>query len=626
MNHILHISLITLVACFNEGVFAQGQELIINGGFEKHEQIRTLDLNSPTWFGSHSEYWSDLSSGARICDCEYEFTETEKQQRVYARHCLPEIFQKSTNCSVVELGFSSHVTDDVTKTYAAGVDASYISQRLSQPLAYGEVYKLQFQVYIPEQYNQDAVQMSGHLGARFSNNLYPMEIQSQMLTGSQVNFKVSQYDQWIKLECHFKPLCNINYITLGVFHDDNWPDYYSERGVIYFIDNISVVKANESYTDSVATFNCYQEEATFASAGGNKAVTVHFDRDSDIPVDIDSAALVELIQLAQADKKTIQITGHTDNTGSDNYNLASRRVNAVSNYFQQQLVVDSIYLERHVKADSLPVASNTTSDGRKLNRRVEVVVGDDYLSQHVYREILRDCNTNPDEAMRKAFKWLYITPQQDHILILLDRRLANLRKHVRWDELDLRVRASYSNKNQPALAFMLDSLAAEDQRYRTLEYAFRRITNTIEGDLNETQFQIPDDTKGKMVSHDKRNLSIVLELLNAYEWPKISDVGLRPARAPYYAINHSQDIELIEKYLPLLQHSCETGEAEWINYANMYDRLMQLKDLPQKYGTHYLIDGKTVTYYKFDNLEEVNRNRTRIGLKELNKEIGFKIK
>lgn len=71
----------------------------------------------------------------------------------------------------------------------------------------------------------------------------------------------------------------------------------------------------------------------------------------------------------------ILVTGHTDNTGSEKYNqdLSERRAKAVKNY----LVLMGISAGRITSmgfGESMPVASNATSEGRQKNRRVEIEI------------------------------------------------------------------------------------------------------------------------------------------------------------------------------------------------------------------------------------------------------------
>jgi len=71
----------------------------------------------------------------------------------------------------------------------------------------------------------------------------------------------------------------------------------------------------------------------------------------------------------------LQIEGHTDNIGSDSYNmqLSDRRAETVRDYLVNQGVPAQNVASRGLgKSD--PVASNDTAAGRQMNRRVELVV------------------------------------------------------------------------------------------------------------------------------------------------------------------------------------------------------------------------------------------------------------
>jgi outer membrane protein OmpA-like peptidoglycan-associated protein len=72
---------------------------------------------------------------------------------------------------------------------------------------------------------------------------------------------------------------------------------------------------------------------------------------------------------------SLQIEGHTDSVGSDDYNrqLSDRRAGSVQEFLVQQgVAAGSVTAIGFGKME--PVASNETSEGRQLNRRVELVV------------------------------------------------------------------------------------------------------------------------------------------------------------------------------------------------------------------------------------------------------------
>ena len=76
----------------------------------------------------------------------------------------------------------------------------------------------------------------------------------------------------------------------------------------------------------------------------------------------------------------LQVEGHTDSIGSDEYNvqLSEKRADSVRAYLISNGVrPDSVSAQGFGKAD--PVADNSTASGRKLNRRVDMVVSGDVI-------------------------------------------------------------------------------------------------------------------------------------------------------------------------------------------------------------------------------------------------------
>src|SRR5207249_326207 len=77
---------------------------------------------------------------------------------------------------------------------------------------------------------------------------------------------------------------------------------------------------------------------------------------------------------------TMQIEGHTDSVGGDDFNqqLSERRADSVRDFLAQNGVPASSITARGF-GKSQPVASNDTADGRQRNRRVELVVNGDAI-------------------------------------------------------------------------------------------------------------------------------------------------------------------------------------------------------------------------------------------------------
>ncbi|PHQ99606.1 MAG: hypothetical protein COB39_02940 [Marinosulfonomonas sp.] len=72
---------------------------------------------------------------------------------------------------------------------------------------------------------------------------------------------------------------------------------------------------------------------------------------------------------------TVDVVGHTDNTGTAAYNqnLSSRRASAVANVLMDAGVRPS-RVRSFGRGEDEPIASNQTASGRHQNRRVEIVI------------------------------------------------------------------------------------------------------------------------------------------------------------------------------------------------------------------------------------------------------------
>ena len=79
--------------------------------------------------------------------------------------------------------------------------------------------------------------------------------------------------------------------------------------------------------------------------------------------------------LNRYDQSTVDIVGHADSDGADDYNLnlSRQRASSVAQYLvSRNLLADRVYVDG--KGETAPVATNATSDGKAQNRRVEILI------------------------------------------------------------------------------------------------------------------------------------------------------------------------------------------------------------------------------------------------------------
>jgi len=85
---------------------------------------------------------------------------------------------------------------------------------------------------------------------------------------------------------------------------------------------------------------------------------------------------------------TVLIVGHTDSSGSDEYNmgLSYRRAESARSFLAAQ-GIDASRVRVEGRGESEPVADNSTDAGRQQNRRVEIAI---FASEEYREQILRE--------------------------------------------------------------------------------------------------------------------------------------------------------------------------------------------------------------------------------------------
>lgn len=86
---------------------------------------------------------------------------------------------------------------------------------------------------------------------------------------------------------------------------------------------------------------------------------------------LDSVALV----INEYEKTYVDVTGHTDSTGAESYNmqLSVARANSVARYLESRKVLPQRITTTGM-GETSPIATNDTAQGRALNRRVEILL------------------------------------------------------------------------------------------------------------------------------------------------------------------------------------------------------------------------------------------------------------
>jgi outer membrane protein OmpA-like peptidoglycan-associated protein len=194
---------------------------------------------------------------------------------------------------------------------------------------------------------------------------------------------------------------NVNYFGLDGKHNNNMRATYETFGKIATMNYPLLFKDNPipPYKDAVDTSFIFSAQASLNTSGvqgasaetvdytkeaetgqvlGHKAVYINFASGSDQPLPDSLPTLNELKDsLAINSQLALQIDGYTDNAGSDAVNvpLSEKRAQAVKSYFQKVAPLsfpDSRFKLVAGHGSQSPIASNASTGGKALNRRVEI--------------------------------------------------------------------------------------------------------------------------------------------------------------------------------------------------------------------------------------------------------------
>ena len=148
-------------------------------------------------------------------------------------------------------------------------------------------------------------------------------------------------------------------------------------------------KMDKAKKEAEAVQNAQVQQVT--DANGLAAVKVTFDSGilfATNKADLNASAKNSLAKFATVLNNNadcdVAIIGHTDNTGTDAVNqpLSVKRATSVSNYLKSCGVKTAQIKSVDGQGSTNPVADNSTAEGRKQNRRVEVYM---YASQEMIK-------------------------------------------------------------------------------------------------------------------------------------------------------------------------------------------------------------------------------------------------
>jgi len=140
------------------------------------------------------------------------------------------------------------------------------------------------------------------------------------------------------------------------------------RSVVHVVDT-AAQKKYDSFSATVL-----QQMVAVSGSAELKGVFFESGKSDILPASRD--ALLEIKQYLAAGQSRYYIVGHTDSIGSAEANnrLSLQRAQAVIRFLENELGIDVSQIEAKGLGALAPKASNATEEGRRLNRRVELVL------------------------------------------------------------------------------------------------------------------------------------------------------------------------------------------------------------------------------------------------------------
>ncbi|GAB4283077.1 MAG: hypothetical protein Kow0068_07860 [Marinilabiliales bacterium] len=388
----LALKWILVIPCLLTIYSIKGQNLVPNPGFEKYNKLANIWMKSSEQFNSCLVDWTSPTNTVP------DLISLLVNERFWAN---PKNIRQSKGLQLPHsgnnmIGFRTYGTGD---DGAVACWHEYVQVKLTEPLIPGKSYYIEFWVC-------DAlrgVRSNGNIGAYFSDTMINTNNRLPILLKPQINYcDVIESTVWFKISGFYTPDTPKKYLIIGNFYHDAYTPEKKHEGQIqggyYYLDDVLVrPKQPEDISNSceppelkippeippakenIPHINISEKEVNNIDLNIGDIVNldkIFFETDKS---ELKKESLTELDKLYDLLVKSptlkIEIHGHTDNVGTDEYNakLSENRAKAVYNY----LVEKGIQTERmsykgfgHTK----PIASNSTEEGRAKNRRVEFVV------------------------------------------------------------------------------------------------------------------------------------------------------------------------------------------------------------------------------------------------------------
>ncbi len=593
------------------------QNLVLNNSFEEHGAIDCVTC--PMWpekFAATLPHWKFLNGNfPYICDCR------KKQEKVAIERgvCMCRLVSPKDGHSMMQL---EYMPSCFAQNLSSQGCSSYLATKLSDAIEIGKIYEVSFWLYIPLPRDRD---FANNIGINLFSDIV-RNPNGQLLYTSLFIDKVV-FNEWFQVKWKIRPICKLQFLVIGVFKGETNPpiNNFGHHNMFY-IDHISIAPIKEKNPESehVISFCKPPQKETVDLSVEIEGASVFFNL-NDTSLSIKSQIILDSFaeRIKKFPKSTFSIAGNTDNSGTDHLLLSKLRVENVIKYLESKHKIKSFRFLQLYFGESNPVASNDQESGRQQNRRVDIHQIGSELPDVLYRNLLLSVfDGNIDKSFELINIWLHVVADSKKIYLLFDSRLKSMTPDTKCNRLVLKqVKDSYRKYKQPDTSFLLDSLGKEDQKCRSLSRYIENLNAYYEPvDSLESRFNASFTICANSLQCEEMDavrFNTLKRLVGLKNWPKSSEVGERSVKSAFLILSHSNDSSALKQYLPDIKERCIEGEAEWIHYATLYDRLQVMRGLPQRFGTQYKPLGDNQGKLELFPLEDPNR------VNEWRKELGI---
>lgn len=269
----------------------------------------------------------------------------------------------------------------------------YMQVRLLQPLQKGETYKVSFW-YKMSTYSQFSIDRIG-FSLQDTNKVFIHNQNISEMTFEKIKDKAFDplSGSWELLETEYIAKGGERYLTIGNFSDNQTTKAFSlanispqepllKTSAYYYLDEVNV--SIKDISTQKETEQLSSEKEIIIRPGAYVFQNIQFDYNSDVllPSSYEYLDLI-LYTLNKHPDWQIKINGHTDNNGSEEYNLelSRKRARAVKDYLTSKGISPKRILCNGL-GKTKPLALANDEESQKKNRRVEFIFIENNMSKY----------------------------------------------------------------------------------------------------------------------------------------------------------------------------------------------------------------------------------------------------